>query len=102
MEILRISSRDLKKLEKYYLNEKIENTESDIYIYKKELIKIINNKDEILNKFYLLNKLFYIKENLDFNELVLPNKLVKILGNPAGYTMNFIKDNTNIGLYLTN
>lgn len=36
MEIIRITSKDLKKLSKYELHDSIENTESILYLYKKE------------------------------------------------------------------
>lgn len=101
MEILKISNKDLSNLEKYKLLDGIHNSESNIFIYKdKELLKLFKNYYDVQNKFYVLNKLFYIKENLDFKELVLPNKLVKVDKEPAGYLMDYIKNNTNIGLIL--
>ena len=101
MEILKISNKDLSNLEKYKLLDGIHNSESNIFIYKdKELLKLFKNYYDVQNKFYVLNKLFYIKENLDFKELVLPNKLVKVDKEPSGYLMDYIKNNTNIGLIL--
>jgi len=79
MEMLNISNKDLRDLEKYELKDGIHNSESNIFIYKdKELLKLFKNYYDVENKFYVLNKLFYIKENLDSKELVLPNKLVKV------------------------
>ena len=101
MELLKISNKDIKKIKKYELSNDINNTESNIYIYNNnELLKIFKNSHDIINKFYVLNKLFYIKENLEFKELVLPNKLLKIDSEPSGYSMDYIKQNTNIGLIL--
>lgn len=105
MEILRLSSKDIKKLKEYELHEDIQNHESNIYFYKdNELLKLFKNREDIflLNKFYVLNKLFYIKENIDFKELVFPNNLIKVSGKPSGYTMNLIRENTNVGRILNN
>jgi len=101
MEILKISNKHLSNLEKYKVLDGIHNSESNIFIYKdKELLKLFKNYYDVQNKFYVLNKLFYIKENLDFKELVLPNKLVRVENEPSGYLMDYIKSNTNIGLIL--
>lgn len=101
MEIIRLSTNDLKKLNKYELNKEIHNTESDVYIYRKnQLLKLFKDSSYIYNKLYVLNKLFYIKDNLDINELVMPESLVKVSGKPAGYLMEYIKENTNIGMIL--
>ena len=103
MEILKISNKDISNLEKYKLLDGIHNSESNIFIYKNnELLKLFKNYFDVENKFYVLNKLFYIKENLDFKELVLPNKLVRVENEPSGYLMNYIKTNTNIGILLKN
>jgi len=101
MEILKISNKDINKLEKYNLLNGIHNSESNIFIYKNnELLKLFKNSFDVENKFYVLKKLFYIKENLDFKELVLPNKLVTVDKEPSGYLMDYIKNNTNIGVVL--
>ena len=101
MEILKISNDDVKDLKKIDLSDTINNSESNIFIYKRsELLKLFKNTNDIENKFYVLNKLFYIKENLNLDEIVLPNKLVKVDNRPAGYLMDYIKSNTNIGLIL--
>ena len=101
MEILNISNKEIGSLTKYILKDEIYNTESNIFIYKdKELLKLFKNSFDVENKCYVLNKLFYIKENLDFKELVLPNKFVKVENEPAGYLMAYIKSNSNIGLIL--
>ena len=101
MEILKISNKEIGNLTKYELKDGIHNSESNIFIYQdKELLKLFKNSFDVENKFYVLNKLFYIKENLDFKELVLPNKLVKVDKEPSGYLMDNVKNNTNIGLIL--
>lgn len=104
MDIIRLNSKDIKKLNKYELHSHIENTESILYLYnhKKELLKLFksNDKDYILNKSFIINKLFYIKDNVDMKELVMPNSLVKVSGLSIGYTMDFISQNTNLSLIL--
>ncbi len=105
MEIIRITSKDLKKLSKYELHRDIDNSESKLYLYqKRELLKLFKStdKDYLYNKMFILNRLLNIKEAINIPELVLPNELAKVSGNGAGYTMNFIKENTNLGLLIKN
>lgn len=105
MKKIQLNKNQFEKLVKYEIHEEIKNNESYIYLYNhNELLKIFkdNDKNFLLNKLYVLNKLFYIKENLKFDELVLPNKLIELDNNPAGYSMDFIKYNTNIGRILSN
>lgn len=105
MEYLKLTEKDLNNLNPYKLHCSIDNTESKLYLYQmSELLKIFKSNDEHFksNKLYVINKLFYIKEHLNLNELVLPNKLVSISSISFGYTMDFIKQNTNLGLILKN
>lgn len=103
MEIIRLSSKDIKSLNRYELHDDIENTESILYLYRKrELLKLFRCTDENyrINKNFILNRLFYLKNYVNMVELVMPNELVKVGGKTSGYTMDFIKENTNIGLIL--
>lgn len=103
MEIIKLIPSDIKKLSQYELHESIDNSESKLYLYKtKEMLKIFksNEKNYYLNKLFILNRLFYIKNYIDLEELVMPNKLIKIGKNKCGYTMDFIENNTNISLVL--
>ena len=103
MDIINLSCRGKYNLNKYELHKDIENSESVLYIYNnKELIKIINNKDFLNYKLYVINKLCNLKNILDLEELVLPNSLVKHKREVIGYTMDFVKNNTNVGLILNN
>ncbi len=103
MEIIRLTSKKIKNLKKYELHKDIENTESDLFLYRQnELLKIFKspNYDYINNKMFVLNKLFYIKDNSDLFEIVWPNSLVKVSGRSNGYTMDFVKSNTNLSRIL--
>lgn len=103
MDTLRLTQKDLKKLDKYILHEEIENNESTLFIYnKKELLKLfkITNKEYNENKIYILNELIYLKSYINLKELVLPNKIVKVSGVSSGYTMDFINKNTNLSLIM--
>ena len=47
MDIIRLSEKDMKKLNKYKLDKEIDNTESTLYIYHDGLLlKLFNNNDE--------------------------------------------------------
>lgn len=103
MEIIRLSEKDIKKLGKYKLDKEIDNTESTLYVYHDGLLlKLFNSTDEeyLENKMFVINRLFYLKDYTDIKEIVWPISLVKrkALGN--GYTMEFIKDNSNLGQIL--
>lgn len=64
------------------------------------LLKLFASKDEdvLNNKLFVLNKLFYLKEYINIKELVWPESLAKIGSINKGYTMEFIKNNTNLSL----
>lgn len=103
MEYLKLSEEKLNKLKPYKLRKGIDNNESKLYLYSlKELLKVFKSNDEHFksNKLYVLNKLFYIKDHLNLKEFVLPNKLININSLSFGYTMDFIKQNTNLSLIL--
>ena len=100
MEIIRFDRKDLRKLKTYEIHSDIYNTESYLYIYKNMLLKLFASKDEdvLNNKLFVLNKLFYLKEYINIKEFVQPESLVKIGSINKGYTMEFIKNNTNLSL----
>ena len=100
MEIIKFGRKDLKKLKSYEIHSDIDNMESYLYFYNNMLLKLFVSKDEdvLNNKFFILNKLFYLKEYVNINEFVWPESLVKIGSINKGYTMEFIKNNTNLSL----
>lgn len=100
MEIIRFDRKDLRKLKTYEIHSDIYNTESYLYLYKNMLLKLFASKDEdvLNNKLFVLNKLFYLKEYINIKEFVWPESLVKIGSINKGYTMEFIKNNTNLSL----
>lgn len=103
MDIIRLSSKDIKNLSKYELHSNIENRESVLYLYGAyELLKLFKDTSDNykMNKNYILNRLFYLKEYINIAELVMPKSLVKVGGNTGGYTMDFISSNTNVGLVM--
>lgn len=100
MKIIRLNPNDINGLKQYEIHKSIKNREANLYIYMNYLFKLFksNNQEHLDNKMYILNKLFYIKDYIDIKEIVWPNDLVKISEINRGYTMDFIKDNTNISL----
>ena len=67
MNIIRLNSRDIKKLKEYKIHSDIDNSEATLYLYKDKLLKLFNsNSEEIINnKMFILNKLFYVKDSVD-------------------------------------
>lgn len=103
MEVIRLSTSEFREFKEYKLEKQIENTESIIYIYNdKELLKVFKNIDSenMINKSFILSRLFYLKDQVETKNLVLPNSLVRLSNNPIGYTMDHITDNINLGLIL--
>lgn len=108
--VLKFNEKELKLLQKYNLNKKIENTESKLYIIEekekwkhyKELLKVFKNNDEqyLNNKIMTIKFLLNLKDELGMKELVLPTKLVLIENEFKAFTMPFIEKNTNISLIL--
>lgn len=100
MKIIKLNPNDINRLKQYEIHKSIKNQEANLYIYMNYLFKLFKSNDQtqLDNKMYILNKLFYIKDYIDIKEIVWPNDLVKISKINRGYTMDFIKDNTNISL----
>ncbi len=101
MKIIRLNDNDIQNFSQYEIHKSIKNQEANLYIYKKDyLLKLFKSTDNNIldNKMYILNKLFYIRNYIDIKEIVWPNDLVKIGDVSRGFTMDFIKNNTNISL----
>lgn len=100
MDIISISRKKFKELEKMQLNREIMNTEGTIYLVKDKKkwnseYKVVKAfEDDIGNSFS--NKLFTINElsnneNIKkIEELVLPEKLVASNGRAIGYSMRYV------------
>lgn len=98
MKIIRLNSKDIKKLKEYEIHSDIDNSESTLYLYEDKLLKLFNsNSEEIINnKMFILNKLFYIKDSVDIKEVVWPINLVSFGKRNKAYTMELIESNTNL------
>ena len=104
MHVMNISEKRFKGLKPLDLPNDIYNMESDMYIIEekskwvkqKYLLKRLCNDDDTIfsNKLYTINELIYRKEEIDIEELVMPEKLVSIHGKIVGFTMPLV-DNIN-------
>lgn len=112
MKVLNVSKRQLRKLPKLHLSNKIISTEAELYIHafkqeylsKTDLLKIYYNqeKDYMADKIAIITKLIATFENLDMKELVIPTALVSLDGELAGMAMPYVQDNVNMTLLLNN
>ncbi len=112
MKILQISKRKFKQISKYTLESSITNNECDLFIleqkdkwnYEKILIKKLKKTSGgyFSNKLYTVNTLIDNRENLDIDELVLPEKLFVLDDKIEGFVMPFVENNINLSLLLNN
>ena len=113
LRIDNFSSRQFKKLASLQLSDKITTTESTQYIYlekdankfvHKKLIKKFHNDtaSNMRAKFDIVSKLLENYDYLNMPELVLPESIVTIEGEPHGIKMPLIESNVNMALLLRN
>ena len=50
MNIIRLNSRDIKKLKEYKIHSDIDNSEATLYLYKDKLLKLFNSNSEEIVK----------------------------------------------------
>ncbi len=109
MEIINYESKNFRKLKKYKLHKKIDNSESFLYVKnnsdtKKELIKIfiLNDGSYFENKKSTLEKLYNLKGKAIPDQIVLPNNFISINGKISGYSQDLIENNINLQIILDN
>ena len=113
LRIDNFSNRQFRKLASLQLSDKITTTESEQYIYlekdankfiHKKLIKKFHNDttSNMRAKFDIVSKLLENYDYLNMPELVLPESIVTIEGEPHGIKMPLIESNVNMALLLRN
>ncbi len=96
MEVLNISKIKFKTLESYELNKDIFNTECKLFILDnkitRKLLKIFYIDEGVYfgNKLLTINSLINEKDNMNIDELVMPEKLVIVGKKVAGFSMPYI------------
>lgn len=108
MKTINISTKTLKKLERYNL-QKINNIEAKFYFFpgkdrwnkQMNLLKIFYNKSgsTFSNKMYTINELIENSDTIGIDELIMPQRLVIINGEICGCLIPFI-ENINFKLIL--
>ena len=107
MKTLALSKNKFHSLEKYNLAKNILSTEAELFFLNKKtsnsLLKIffIDEGMSFGNKLLTINLLIDAINEINIEELVLPEKLVIINNRPVGYSMKFIK-NVNLKTILEN
>ena len=102
MKILNMSSKKFNELEPLKLPNNIFNTEAIMYILEEKdkwvksihlLKKFYRDTGTVFsNKLYTINELIDRKEEIDIEELVIPEKLVAVHGDIVGFSMPFIEN----------
>lgn len=100
MKIYDLTKREFDKLGKLELSRHVFNTEGIMYLVDskkkwakdKAVIKeFYNNEGEYFsNKLYTINELIMNKDNIDIEELVLPNSLISVDNEIIGYSMPYV------------
>ena len=102
MKIMSISHNKFKELQKLELSRRILNTEGVLYKItdknkwksEEKIIKRFYNDfgDGFGNKLLTINSLVDLKEKIDIDEIVMPEKLVVSNGQIIGFTMDYIEN----------
>lgn len=98
-----LTQRQFRRLEEYELNLEVINTESILYIIKKNnskhLLKrfFITEGEYFANKLYTLSLLIDKGESFGIDRLVLPESICTVDDTIVGSIMPFIENNTNMG-----
>lgn len=111
MKIVSISNSKFKELKKLELSKKILNTEGVLYRItdknkwenQEKVIKKFYNDfgDGFGNKLLTINTLIDKKDNIDIDEIIMPEKIVVNNGQIIGFTMEYV-DNYNLKDLLLN
>ena len=113
MQVINISRRDLDKLPKLQLSNKVFNTEGKLLVYEykkgwqifREVLKIYYlHEDEqyLADKMNVVNQLLANKDVINMEELVLPESLVTVNGQIRGFSMPYIENAVNLQTMLNN
>ncbi len=112
MKVLSITERNLKKLPRLQISNRVVSTEGKLYIYDykdkwkhlREVLKIYYNQSDayLADKIYTISQLLASFDQLDVPELVLPTALLSVNGNISGYSMPLVENNVNLTLILNN
>lgn len=100
MNVVNISEKKFKSLERFDLPDNVLNSESELFYFDEKnkweknrlLFKKLNNDFGIIfsNKLFTVNELINNRNIIDIDELVFPDKLVSIHGKITGFTMPLI------------
>lgn len=111
MEIINISKHQFRKMNEYKPNNEINNMECSLYLLKNKnkwnahykLFKKFNSNSGqyFSNKLYTINELINNRDNIDLDQIVLPDNLVTIDNEVVGYYMDFISPNICISKLLS-
>ena len=113
MQVINISRRNLDKMNRLPLSNKVFNTEGELFIYdhknnwrnSRELLKIYflyEDEQYLADKMNVVNQLLANKEAIDMEELVLPEALVTVSGQIRGFSMPYIENAVNLQVMLDN
>lgn len=110
MKVENISEKKLSFLDKINLPSNILNTESQIFIFesknkwdknKKVFKKLYIDEGEVFsNKLYIINEEINKSDDIDIEELILPDHLVSVKGKVSGFTMPYV-ENINLKTLLS-
>lgn len=100
MKVINITKKRFENLKPLELSSNVFNTEAEIFLYptkeawKNKLLvlkKLYRDTGEIFgNKLYTINELIYRKDDIDIDELVIPEFLAAINSEIVGFTMPYI------------
>ena len=109
MDTISLKTRDIKNLDIYDPGNEVFNTESKLFILEPKtwsregtLLKylFIRRQSSLANKLFTVAMLNDNKKAFDENIFIVPNKLVSVDNEISGFTIPFLSNNTNLGVFL--
>ena len=108
MHIINLRMREIRKLKELYLEPGVLNTEALMLVLKKKsfpdhvarVFKYLDAQDDssiMSKKLFTVTSLNTIEEYKDIEELVIPDSIIYVDGNIAGFAMPLIDSHKNLG-----
>lgn len=111
MHIINLRMREIRKLKELYLEPGVLNTEALMLVLKKKsfpdnierVFKYLDAQDDssiMSKKLFTITSLNTIEEYKDIEELVIPDSIIYVDGNIAGFAMPLINSHKNLGMLI--
>ncbi len=113
MHILNLRMKEIRKLRELYLEPGVLNTEAYMLVLRKKsfpdkqerVFKYLDLQEDnsvMSKKLYTVTNLDTLEEYKDIKELIIPDSIIYVDGNIAGFAMPLIRNHKNLGVLINN